>query len=114
MSGAPLRFAVPPWVRRRWLELEHAIALMPQYATLFRMTTGGWAGFDPLLEQDSRLVQSWEIERDTRIADALDRHAAGIEAKLQAWVRARTLSKIESHLALLSAADRAALLSRLS
>ena len=55
-------------VRRRWLELEHAIALMPQYATLFRMTTGGWAGFDPLLEQDSRLVQSWEIERDTRIA----------------------------------------------
>ena len=55
-------------VRRRWLELEHAIALMPQYADLFRMTTGGWAGFDPLLEQDSRLVQSWEIERDTRIA----------------------------------------------
>ena len=55
-------------VRRRWLELEHAIALMPQYATLFRMTTGGWAGFDPLLEQDSRLVQSWEVERDTRIA----------------------------------------------
>ena len=55
-------------VRRRWLDLEHAIALMPQYASLFRMTTGGWAGFDPLLEQDSRLVQSWEIERDTRIA----------------------------------------------
>ncbi len=55
-------------IRRRWLELEHAIALMPQYATLFRMTTGGWAGFDPLLEQDSRLVQSWDIERDTRIA----------------------------------------------
>lgn len=55
-------------IRRRWLELEHAIALMPQYASLFRMTTGGWAGFDPLLEQDSRLVQSWEIERDTRIA----------------------------------------------
>lgn len=55
-------------IRRRWLELEHAIALMPQYATLFRMTTGGWAGFDPLLEQDSKLVQSWEIERDTRIA----------------------------------------------
>jgi hypothetical protein len=55
-------------IRRRWLELEHAIALMPQYAGLFRMTTGGWAGFDPLLEQDSRLVQSWEIERDTRIA----------------------------------------------
>jgi hypothetical protein len=58
-------------IRRRWLDLEHAIALMPQYATLFRMTTGGWAGFDPLLEQDSRLVQSWEIERDTRI-EAVD------------------------------------------
>lgn len=55
-------------IRRRWLELENAIALMPQYASLFRMTTGGWAGFDPLLEQDSRLVQSWEVERDTRIA----------------------------------------------
>lgn len=58
-------------IRRRWLDLEHAIALMPQYATLFRMTTGGWAGFDPLLEQDSKLVQSWEIERDTRI-EAVD------------------------------------------
>lgn len=58
-------------IRRRWLDLEHAIALMPQYAELFRMTTGGWAGFDPLLEQDSRLVQSWEIERDTRI-EAVD------------------------------------------
>ena len=58
-------------IRRRWLDLEHAIALMPQYASLFRMTTGGWAGFDPLLEQDSRLVQSWEIERDTRI-EAVD------------------------------------------
>ncbi len=55
-------------IRRRWLELEHAIALMPQYATLLKMTTGGWAGFDPLLEQDSKLVQSWEVERDTRIA----------------------------------------------
>lgn len=54
-------------IRRRWLELDQAIALMPQYASLFRMTTGGWAGFDPLLEQDSRLVQSWEIERDTRL-----------------------------------------------
>ena len=54
-------------VRRRWLEMDHAIALMPQYGSLFRMTTGGWAGFDPLVEQDTQLVQSWEIERDTRI-----------------------------------------------
>jgi hypothetical protein len=55
-------------IRRRWMELEHAIALMPQYASLFRMATGGWAGFDPIMEQDTRLTQSWEIERDTRIA----------------------------------------------
>ncbi len=55
-------------IRRRWLELEHAIALMPQYATLFRMLTGGWAGFDPLIETDTKLVQSWEIERDTRMS----------------------------------------------
>ena len=58
-------------IRRRWMELDHAIAMMPQYATLFRMTTGGWAGFDPLMEQDTRLVQSWETERDTRI-EAID------------------------------------------
>ncbi len=55
-------------IRRRWLELEHAIALMPQYATLFRMLTGGWAGFDPMHETDTKLVQSWEIERDTRMS----------------------------------------------
>lgn len=54
-------------IRRRWLELEHAVALMPQYATLFRMTTGAWAGFDPLIEQNSGLVQSWEMERDTSV-----------------------------------------------
>jgi hypothetical protein len=57
-------------IRRRWVDLEHAIALMPQYADLFRMTTSGWANFDPLLEQDTRLVQSWEIERDTRLSAA--------------------------------------------
>jgi hypothetical protein len=43
---------------------------MPRYATLFRMTTSGWANFDPLLEQDTRLVQSWDIERDTRLSAA--------------------------------------------
>lgn len=57
-------------IRRRWVDLEHAIALMPRYADLFRMTTSGWANFDPLLEQDTRLVQSWEIERDTRLSSA--------------------------------------------
>lgn len=54
-------------IRRRWLELDHAVAMMPQYATLFRATTSAWAGFDPLLESDTGLVQSWEIERDSRI-----------------------------------------------
>ena len=55
-------------IRRRWLEMDHAIALMPQYATLLRMAACGWSGFDPVIEQDTRLVQSWEGERDTRIA----------------------------------------------
>lgn len=83
-------------IRRRWLELEHAIALMPQYATLFRMTTGGWAGFDPLLEQDSRLVQSWEIERDTRIAavdwrDIQRMRICLYEIWYRKWVRGYTM-----------------------
>ncbi len=58
-------------VRRRWLELDHAIAMMPQYADLFRATTSGWAGFDPLLEQNTQLYQSFVLERDTRI-EAVD------------------------------------------
>jgi len=84
-------------IRRRWLELEHAIALMPQYATLFRMTTGGWAGFDPLMEQDSRLVQSWEVERDTRIAavdwrDIQRMRICLYEIWYRKWVRGYTLT----------------------
>lgn len=58
-------------IRRRWLELDHAIAMMPQYADLFRATTCGWAGFDPLLEQNTGLYQSFVLERDTRI-EAVD------------------------------------------
>jgi hypothetical protein len=58
-------------IRRRWLELDHAIAMMPQYADLFRATTCGWAGFDPLLEQNTQLYQSFVLERDTRI-EAVD------------------------------------------
>lgn len=54
-------------IRRRWLELDHAISMMPQYADLFRATTCGWAGFDPLLEQNTNLVQSFILERDTRL-----------------------------------------------
>jgi hypothetical protein len=58
-------------IRRRWLELDHAIAMMPQYADLFRATTCGWAGFDPLIEQNTQLYQSFVLERDTRI-EAVD------------------------------------------
>ncbi len=84
-------------IRRRWMELEQAIAMMPQYADLFRMTTGGWAGFDPLLEQDSRLVQSWEIERDTRIAavdwrDIQRMRICLYEVWYRKWVRGYTLT----------------------
>lgn len=84
-------------IRRRWMELEQAIAMMPQYASLFRMTTGGWAGFDPLLEQDSQLVQSWEIERDTRIAavdwrDIQRMRICLYEVWYRKWVRGYTLT----------------------
>lgn len=58
-------------IRRRWLEVDNAIGMMPQYAELFRQTTSGWAGFDMLMEQNTGLVQSWEIERDTKL-DAHD------------------------------------------
>lgn len=84
-------------VRRRWLELEHAIALMPQYATLFRMTTNGWSGFDPMLEQDSRLVQSWELERDTSITatdwrDIQRQRICLYEIWYRKWVRGYIMS----------------------
>lgn len=55
-------------IRRRWLEMDQAIALMPQYASLLRMAASGWSGFDPVIEQDTNLVQSWEGERDTKIS----------------------------------------------
>lgn len=54
-------------IRRRWMETEAAIALMPQYASLFRNTTSSWQGFDPLLEQDTNLVKAFYDERDTRL-----------------------------------------------
>jgi hypothetical protein len=54
-------------IRRRWLDLSHAIALMPQYAQLLRNTVAGWSGFDPLMEEPTGLVQSFYTERDTRL-----------------------------------------------
>lgn len=57
-------------IRRRWLDVDAAIAMMPQYAELLRDVVDAWNGFDPLTETDTRLVQSWEIERDTRLDDS--------------------------------------------
>jgi hypothetical protein len=58
-------------IRRRWLDLDHAVAMMPQYANLFRMTCNAWSGFDPLLDgQDTGLVRAFDTERDTRMASA--------------------------------------------
>ncbi|MEJ7804403.1 MAG: hypothetical protein WKG03_00560, partial [Telluria sp.] len=50
-------------VRRRWVDVEQAIGMMPQYAELFRHSVNGWSGFDPMMEQPTGLVQSWETER---------------------------------------------------
>lgn len=79
-------------IRRRWLDLDSAIAMMPQYAELFRQTTGGWAGFDPMQERDTGLVQSWETERDTRLEatdwrDAEQHRVCLYEIWYRKWVR---------------------------
>lgn len=58
-------------VRRRWVDVDAAVAMMPQYGKLFRATIDQWAGFDPLIEQDTGLIQSFTIERDTKL-DASD------------------------------------------
>lgn len=79
-------------IRRRWLDVDSAIAMMPQYADLFRHTTGGWAGFDPMVAQDTGLVQSWEIERDTRLEahdwrDSEQQRVCLYEIWYRKWVR---------------------------
>ncbi len=57
-------------IRRRWLDLDHAIAMMPQHAQLFRMTCNAWSGYDPLIDQDTGLVHAFEAERDTKISSS--------------------------------------------
>lgn len=84
-------------IRRRWLDLDNAIGMMPQYANLFRMSCGGWAGFDPLREQDTRLVQSWEIERDTRLEatdwrDTTAQRVCLYEIWYRKWVRGHVMT----------------------
>lgn len=54
-------------IRRRWLDVDAAIAMMPEYANLLRYTLGDWAGFDPINAGDTGLQRSFDIERDTRM-----------------------------------------------
>lgn len=84
-------------IRRRWMDLDNAIAMMPQYAELFRQTTGGWAGFDPVSTADTGLVQSWEIERDSKLAeqdwrDGERRSVCLYEIWYRKWVRGYVMS----------------------
>lgn len=84
-------------IRRRWQDLDSAIAMMPQYAALFRQTTGGWAGFDPLMDQDTGLTQSWEIERDTRLEatdwrDTENERVCLYEIWYRKWVRGHVMT----------------------
>lgn len=79
-------------IRRRWLDVESAVAMMPQYASLLRQCVDAWTGFDPLLEQDTQLVQSWEIERDSRMEstdwrDMAMRRVCINEIWYRKWVR---------------------------
>jgi len=79
-------------IRRRWLDLDAAIAMMPQYAKLFRNSVDAWQGFDPLIEQDTQLSQSWEIERDSRMEatdwrDTTARRVCLSEIWYRKWVR---------------------------
>ncbi|NSX14960.1 phage portal protein [Cupriavidus taiwanensis] len=54
-------------IRRRWQDLDVAIARFPEYAALLRQTCGGWAGFDPIQNPDTGLARSFDIERDSNI-----------------------------------------------
>lgn len=54
-------------IRRRWLDVDAAIAMMPEYANLLRYTLGDWAGFDPINPGDTGLQRSFDIERDSRM-----------------------------------------------
>lgn len=55
-------------IRRRWVELDDAVAMMPMYASLFRNTVGAWSGFDPILSDDTGLLSALQTERDTRLS----------------------------------------------
>lgn len=83
-------------VRRRWVDVEHAIAMMPQYAELFSHSVNGWSGFDPMMEQPTNLVQSWEVERDTKLStsdwsDQLRRRVCLSEIWYRKWVKGHVM-----------------------
>ncbi|WP_156173857.1 portal protein [Cupriavidus basilensis] len=56
-------------IRRRWMDVDAAIAKMPEYAGLLRQCISGWAGFDPVLSENTGLANSFMNERDTRLEE---------------------------------------------
>jgi hypothetical protein len=79
-------------LRRRWQDLDNAIAMMPQYASLFRMTVSGWHGFDIRINEETNLIRSWEVERDTRMSesdwrDTMRKRVCLYEIWYRKWVR---------------------------
>ncbi|QOJ19497.1 MAG: phage portal protein [Gammaproteobacteria bacterium] len=83
-------------IRKRWLELDHAVAMMQQYATLFRMTANGWSGYDPIVDQSTGLSQSFQVERDTKLSyndwrDIQRQRICLSEIWYRKWVRAYVL-----------------------
>lgn len=84
-------------IRRRWLDVDHAIAMFPQYAELLRQTISGWAGFDPLIESDTGLARSFKEERDSRLEaqdwrDTDFNRVCLYEVWYRKWVRAYVMT----------------------
>lgn len=78
-------------IRRRWLDVDAAVAMMPEYANLLRYTLGNWAGFDPILPGETGLQRAFDIERDTRIdhddwRDTVRRRVCLYEIWYRKWV----------------------------
>jgi hypothetical protein len=83
-------------VRRRWVDVEQAIAMMPQYAELFRQSVNGWSGFDPTMEQPTNLIRSWDEQRDTKLdvsdwCDQLRRRVCMNEIWYRKWVKGHVM-----------------------
>lgn len=79
-------------IRRMWIGVDEAIAMMPKHADLFRHTCSGWDSFDPLTESATGLAQSFDIERDTRLSptdwrDAENNRICLYEVWYRKWVR---------------------------